>query len=98
LSGIAPAWQARRHSLFAWLREHGGTGSQGVSLRKAIVTLQIGLTLTLVVGAVLFARTLNGLMTKGPGFDTTSLVSFAIRASQSGYSQIDGNRVIRPPQ
>jgi predicted permease len=95
LSGLAPAWQARRRSLFTALRERGGTAFGGVRIRKAIVTAQIALTLTLVIGAALFARTLDALMAKGPGFDTASLVSFGIPALQSGYSPTSGNRMIR---
>ncbi|HEX4750555.1 MAG TPA: FtsX-like permease family protein, partial [Bryobacteraceae bacterium] len=95
LSGLAPAWQGRRDSLFTALRERGGTAFRGVRIRKAIVTAQIALTLTLVIGAALFARTLDALMTKGPGFDTTSLVSFDIQTAENGYSPIDGNRMIR---
>jgi predicted permease len=95
LSGLAPAWQARRHSLFISLRERGGTAFGGVRIRKTIVTAQLAMTLTLVVGATLFTRTLEALMTKGPGFDTTSLVSFAIRTSETGYSSVEGNRLLR---
>jgi predicted permease len=95
LSGLAPVWQARRHSLFASLRERGGTAFGGVRIRKIIVTAQIALTLALVVDAALFVRTLDALLAKGPGFDTASLVSFTIRTSQSGYSPTDGNRILR---
>jgi predicted permease len=95
LSGVAPGWQARRHSLFTALRERGGTALGGVQIRKVIVTGQIALTLALLVGAALFVRTLDALLAKGPGFDTANLVSFAIRTSQSGYSPIDGNQMIR---
>ncbi len=95
LSGLAPAWQGRRHSLFTSLRERGGTALGAVRIRKVIVTAQIALALTLVIGAALFARTLEALMAKGPGFDTSSLVSFGIHSAQSGYSGPDGNRMIR---
>jgi predicted permease len=95
LSGVAPGWQARRQSLFTSLREHGGTAFGGVRIRKVIVTAQIALTLTLVVGAALFTRTLEALMAKGPGFNPTSLVSFAVRTSENGYSSTDGNRLVR---
>src|SRR6185312_4656706 len=67
-SGLAPAWQSRRYSFVSSLRERGGTGFGGVRLRKIIVTTQIALTLTLVVGAALFVRTLDALLAKGPGF------------------------------
>ncbi|HXA51657.1 MAG TPA: ABC transporter permease, partial [Candidatus Acidoferrum sp.] len=75
LSGVAPALQAGRRSLITSLRERGGSAS-GVRFRKAIVTVQIAFTLILVAGAVLFVRTLNELMAKGPGFATPSLISF----------------------
>jgi predicted permease len=59
------------------------------------VTAQIALTLTLVVGAALFARTLDALMSKGPGFVTSSLVSFGVDSLRNGYSPSEGNRLIR---
>jgi predicted permease len=95
LSGLAPAWQAGRRSLVSALRERGGTAFGGVRLRKVIVTAQIALTLTLVVGAGLFLRTLDALMAKGPGFITSSLISFGIDSLRSGYSPSEGTRVIR---
>ena len=69
------------------LRERGGTAFGGVRLRKAIVTVQIAFTLILVIGAGLFGRTLTGLMAKGPGFDTSSLVSFGLDPLRNGYSR-----------
>jgi predicted permease len=95
LSGLAPAWQSGRRSLISSLRERGGTAFGGLRLRKVIVTAQIALTLTLVVSAALFVRTLNALMAKGPGFPTASLVSFGIDCQRSGYSEDEGNRLIR---
>jgi predicted permease len=95
LSGLAPAWQAGRRSLVSSLRERGGTSFGGVRLRKAMVTAQIALTLTLVVGAALFVRTLDALMAKGPGFVTSSLVSFDINSLRDGYSPEEGNRLIQ---
>ena len=61
LSGFAPALHAGRKSLVSSLRERGSTGG-GVRLRKVIVSAQIALSLVLVSGAVLFARTLTGLL------------------------------------
>lgn len=95
LSGLAPAWQSGRRSLVSSFRERGGTAFGGVRLRKAIVIAQIALTLTLVIGAALFVRTLDTLIAKGPGFVTSSLVSFGIDSPRSGYSPSEGNRLIR---
>src|SRR5689334_21659616 len=36
------------------------------------------------MAAGLYTRTLHGLLSKGPGFDTSSLISFSIRPAQSG--------------
>ena len=95
LSGLAPAWQSGRRSIVSSLRDRGGTAFGGVRLRRVIVTAQIALTLTLVVGAALFARTLDALMAKGPGFVTSSLVSFGVDSLRNGYSPPEGNRLIR---
>jgi len=95
LSGFAPALQLGRRSLISSLRERGGTASGGVRLRKTIVTVQIAFTLILVVGAALFVRTLSGLMDKGPGFATSSLISFGIDPVRAGYSKSAASQLIR---
>ncbi len=95
LSGLAPAWQSGQRSLMSSLRERGGTGMGGVRLRKVIVTAQIALTLALIAGAVLFVRTLDGLIAKGPGFVTSSLVSFSVDPLRNGYSPLEGKQLIR---
>jgi len=94
LSGLTPALRAGGDSLINSLRERGGTGFGGVRLRKTIVTLQVAFSLILVVGAA-FLRTLTGLLAKGPGFDTSSLLSFAIAPTQNGYSRADASRLVR---
>lgn len=94
LSGVAPALHAGRGSLSGSLRERGSTGG-GVRLRKALVSGQIALSLVLVIGAVLFARTLTGLLVKGPGFETSSLVSFGVDPRRSGYSPADASQLTR---
>jgi predicted permease len=95
LSGLAPALRAGGDNVVNSLRERGGTGFGGVRLRKTIVTLQVAFSLILVVGAALFLRTLTGLLAKGPGFDTSSLLSFAIDPLQNGYSRVDASRLVR---
>jgi len=94
-SGLAPALRAGGDGLVNSLRERGGTGFGGVRLRKAIVTLQVAFSLILLIGAALFLRTLTGLLAKGPGFDTSNLLSFAIAPTQNGYSDADASRLVR---
>lgn len=95
LTGFAPAIQTGRRSLISSLREHGGSGFGGLRLRRIIVTAQIAFTLVLVIGAALFVRTLAGLMAKGPGFDTSSLISFGVHPLRNGYSPSDASRLVR---
>jgi predicted permease len=95
LSGLAPALRAGGDGLVNSLRERGGTGFGGVRLRKTIVTLQVAFSLILLIGAALFLRTLTGLLAKGPGFDTSSLLSFTIAPTQNGYSDADASRLVR---
>jgi predicted permease len=95
LSGLAPAFHAGGGSLVRSLRERAGTGFGGVRLRKCIVTLQVALSLILVIGAALFVRTLAGLLAKGPGFETAGILSFSIAPVQNGYSRADAARLVR---
>jgi len=95
LSGLAPAWQAGRKSLVSSLRERSGMAFGGLPLRRAIVTAQIAFTLILVIAAGLFVRTLSGLLAKGPGFDTSSLISFGIRPGLNGYSSSRAKQLVR---
>jgi predicted permease len=94
-SGLAPALRAGGDGLVSSLRERGGTGFGGVRLRKTIVTLQVAFSLILLIGAALFLRTLTSLLAKGPGFDTSGLLSFTIAPPQNGYSDADASRLVR---
>jgi len=95
LTGFAPALQAGRGSLMSSLTLRASTRSGGLRLRRAIVTAQIAFTLILVIGAALFIRTLTGLMAKGPGFETSRLISFGIDPLRNGYPPPEATRLIR---
>ena len=53
--------------------------------RRALVAVQIGLSLLLLIGAGLFVHTLHNLRTVDVGFATDHLVSFGINPRLSGY-------------
>jgi predicted permease len=95
ISGLAPALHAGRDNLTAALRERGGTESGGIRLRKSIVTLQVALSLILVVAAALFLRSLSGLVAKGPGFDTERVVAFSLAPHKNGHTPEDSSRIVR---
>ena len=71
LFGLTPAIRATRTSLGATMKagSRGTTdGRERFGLRRALVVLQVALSLVLVVGALLFARSLRNLTTMDPGF------------------------------
>jgi predicted permease len=91
-TGVVAAWQGGRGTLMPSLRERAGIGG-GLRLRRILVTMQVACTLILVVGALLFARTLSTLSAKGPGFDTSSLIAVGIDPLRNGASPDDAARL-----
>jgi putative ABC transport system permease protein len=89
LFGVAPAARATRLNLEATLREQGASVSGGLSsvrFRKALVVSQIVLTTVLLVGAGLFARSLNNLARLDLGLRADQLIAFSIAPELNGYS------------
>jgi putative ABC transport system permease protein len=71
LFGLAPALRATGVAPGVELKESGRGITQGRSrlgLRRILVVAQVALSLTLLVGALLFARSLNNLAKLDPGF------------------------------
>ena len=77
LFGLAPALRATRLSPGEVLKESGRGTTQGRSrfgLRQILVVSQVALSLMLLVGALLFARSLNNLATLDPGFRRDGII------------------------
>ena len=64
----------------------GGTGARW-SLRQTLVALQVALSLMLLVGAGLFARTLRNFTKLDPGFDRDHILTINLDTHLTGYSQ-----------
>lgn len=89
LFGVAPAARATQLNLEATLREQGSSVSSGAShvrFRKALVVSQIVLTTVLLVGAGLFARSLNNLQRLDLGLRLDQLITFSIAPELNGYT------------
>jgi len=92
LFGMAPALQARGRT--DALREagrgvSGGTGQR--RLRSAIVVVEVGLAIVVVVGAGLLVRSFVSLTTRDPGFDPDRLLSFNVHFLQLSDGAARGN-------
>ncbi|HET6206814.1 MAG TPA: ABC transporter permease [Terracidiphilus sp.] len=87
LFGMAPAIAAARNEVNSGLKETAQTTTRrrrGFS-GKIVVGFQLTLSTILVVGAVLFARTLWNLSQIKPGFNVDQLVLFAVEQPQARY-------------
>jgi predicted permease len=88
--GLAPAWETLRTNVSGSLKEQAagvmGSAAQ-VRFRKALVVAQVGLSLVLLIGAGLFARSLFNLKQISTGFRADHLLSFAVQPSLNGYNQ-----------
>jgi predicted permease len=93
LFGFVPALQASRAEVASTLREQpAALASAGgaARFRSALVVLQLALSLLLLVGAGLFARSLFNLLRVDPGFRTERLLTFAVDPQLNGYSRERG--------
>jgi len=85
--GLLPAVRGSRTEITSSLGDKSGALSAGgISLRRVLVTIQMSLSLLLLVGAGLFIRTLRNLENVGPGFPTDHLLTFTTSPTLSGYS------------
>jgi predicted permease len=90
LFGLAPALQSTRPALVSTLKDESGSvvgGTGHARFRKGLVVAQVGLSVLLLAGAGLFARSLYNLKTLNPGFKADQLLGFSIDPSLNGYSR-----------
>ena len=77
LFGLTPAWRATRIAPGAAMKT-GGRGlteaRERFSLRRALVAAEVALSLVLLVGALLFSRSLHNLLTINPGFQASGVL------------------------
>ncbi len=77
LFGLAPALRASRHSPASAIRAGGRSmtaGREKFGLRRTLVATQVALSLVLLVGALLFVRSLRNLLTTETGFNAEGVL------------------------
>jgi predicted permease len=90
LVGAIPAWHASRANLVNALKQGGhGSTAGGGKTRTALLIAQIALTLTLLVGAGLFVRSLRNAKQIDMGLDAPHLMSVTI--SRQGRDRLESN-------
>jgi predicted permease len=96
LFALAPALRATRQDVATALRA-GSTSIAGAHarFRRALVIVQLGLSLVLLVGSGLFARSLQKLYEVDLGFRSARVLSFAIDPPIIGYKPEETDRFYR---
>ena len=93
LFGLTPAIQSTRVSVTPELK--GGdrsTGGARLNLGHLLISGQVALSLVLLTGAGLFARSLHNLRTLDTGFDRRNVAVFILDPTAAGYSVERVNR------
>ncbi len=89
--GLVPALKSTRPSLAPTLKDQVGAvigGSGGVRVRKALVVVQVTISVLLLVAAGLFIRSLRNLRLLDLGLSTDNLIAFNIAPAASGYAPV----------
>jgi len=90
--GVMPAMSASRPDLVDALKEEtrgAGTGRRRATLSRALVVVQVALSVVALVAAGLFLRSLGRANQIDPGFDVERVAVVGVNAGQGGY---DGER------
>jgi predicted permease len=90
LCGAMPAWRSSGVSTAEVLKEEAGSVSSSASNQytlSALVVAQIALSLTLLITAGLFLRTLRKTSEADPGFDRSHVLLSTVEPNSVGYSQ-----------
>jgi putative ABC transport system permease protein len=91
--GVVPAWRASRaaaQAAPAIISARGLTAaSYGGTLRQALVTMQIGVSLVLLSGAFLFGGTLRNLLAVDTGFRPEDVIIARVDFSRSSFPSPD---------
>jgi predicted permease len=88
LFGVFPAWQVTKGDAGAALKDQGrsATGSPGrIRSGRLLVSLQLALSLPLLVGAGLLARTVYNLQRADLGFPAEHLLLVRVDSREAGY-------------
>ena len=101
LFGVLPAWQATQADLGSTLKEQnrGSTGSlRQMRSGRALVSLQLAMSLPLLVGAGLLARTVYNLQTVDLGFPADRMMMTRIDLREAGYEGARRDGMLRDLQ
>ena len=83
--GLLPAFYATRSKFNSLLKDRSPAGGSRMRLGRALVVVQVALSLVLLTGAGLLMRTLVNLNNIPIGFNSNNLLTFYLNPEVSGY-------------
>jgi len=89
LCGIIPALQAALVQPLAGLKDNRTQAAPRLRIGKALIAIQMALSMLLVLGTGLLVQTLIHLHRVDPGFDVENLLVFRVNPGQAGYKDQD---------
>lgn len=98
LFGLAPTLQSSKPDLVGTLKDNTaalGHGQRRVSLRQALVVIQVALSMVALVSAGLFVRSLREANNTDPGFDPKGVLLASFDPFLSGYNDNRGREFYR---
>ena len=100
LLGVLPAWQASRPTAIAALKEEAArsTGVSGSRTRQAFVVAQVALSLTVLVVAGLFLRSMQNAASMELGFEPRGALALDIDVQSKRWSMERANEYFREIQ
>ncbi len=85
LFGLLPALRLSGLDPMDWLKQRSAGAAPRLTIGRALIALQIAVTVPLVVGAALFLRTISNLGSVQLGFDASNLAMFQL---DPGYTRL----------
>ncbi|MEK6407646.1 MAG: ABC transporter permease [Acidobacteriota bacterium] len=96
--GLLPALQASKPDLVPALKDEASAAAQGrtpFNLRNLLVVAQVALSLTLLIGAGLFLRSLKNAQDIDPGFDAEKILNAQLNINLLRYTKAQGQEFYR---
>ena len=93
--GLIPSLQASRANIVSTLQENTTGSRTRVWLRSALVTMQVALSLVLLITAGLTVRSLRHAEALGPGFNPDHAVIVSMDLGLQGYDEAKGQNFYR---
>ena len=95
LFGLLPALRRASVDPIAWLKARGDAGASAprLTVGRVLIALQIAVSVPLVVGALLFLRTVSNLGAVELGFDPSGVVSFRVDPGYTRLAEADYPRL-----